>query len=152
MLRPSSLIPWPLGNSNRIYPCGMSIRTQKILKSHHYMLHGFKFYLKSGKMGSQRLNSSPHGWALSCNTSYPHSSHGSRTWLLDSLFMSQTVEENRREDIQSTCEPLGDLKYLLRTTNECHSNEHPQNQVSGDKISLDSTKAPMQLGRGCTPK
>ena len=66
--------------------------------------------------------------------------------------MSQTMEKNRREDIQSTCEPLGDLRYLLRTTNECHSNEHPQNQVSGDKISLDSTKAPMQLGRGCIPK
>ena len=26
-----------------------------------------------------------------------------------------------------TCEPLGDLRYLFRTTNECHSNEHPQN-------------------------
>ena len=30
------------------------------------------------------------------------------------------------EDTQYTCEPLGDLGYLLRTTNECHSNEHPQ--------------------------
>ena len=30
------------------------------------------------------------------------------------------------EDTQYTCEPLGDLRYLFRTTNECHSNEHPQ--------------------------
>ena len=30
------------------------------------------------------------------------------------------------EDTQHTCEPLGDLRYLFRTTNECHSNEHPQ--------------------------
>ena len=31
------------------------------------------------------------------------------------------------EDTQYTCEPLGDLRYLFKTTNECHSNEHPQN-------------------------
>ena len=48
--------------------------------------------------------------------------------------------------------PLGDLRYLFRTTNECHSNEHPQNLVSGDKISQDDSKEPTQLGRCCTPK
>ena len=31
------------------------------------------------------------------------------------------------ENTQYTCELLRDLRYLLRTTNECHSNEHPQN-------------------------
>ena len=31
-LRPSGLLPWPLGKSNRIYACGVSTRTQKILK------------------------------------------------------------------------------------------------------------------------
>ena len=31
------------------------------------------------------------------------------------------------EDTQYTCEPLGDLRYLLRTTNECSSNEYPKN-------------------------
>ena len=31
------------------------------------------------------------------------------------------------EDTQYTCEPLGDLRYLFSTTNECHSKEHPQN-------------------------
>ena len=51
-----------------------------------------------------------------------------------------------------TCEPLGDLRYLFRTTNECHSNEHPQNLVSGDKISQDNSKEPTQLDRDCTPK
>ena len=57
-----------------------------------------------------------------------------------------------KEDIQYTCEPLGALRHLLRTTNECHSNEHTQNQVSGDKISQDSSKEPIQLSRGCPPK
>ena len=56
------------------------------------------------------------------------------------------------KDTQYTCEPLGDLIYLFRTTNECHSNEHPQNLVSGNKISQDNSKEPTQLGRDCTPK
>ena len=47
---------------------------------------------------------------------------------------------------------LGDFRYLFRTTNECHSNEHPQNLVSGDKISQDSSKEPTQLAMGCTPE
>ena len=38
------------------------------------------------------------------------------------------------------------------TTNECHSNEQPENLVSEDKISQDSSKEPTQLGRDCTPK
>ena len=29
------------------------------------------------------------------------------------------------EDTQYTYESLGDLRYLFRTTNECHSNENP---------------------------
>ena len=56
------------------------------------------------------------------------------------------------EDTQYTCEPLGDFRYLLRTTNECHSNKQPQNLVSGDKISQDSSKEPTQLGRNNTPE
>ena len=42
-VRPSSLIPWPLGNSNRIYACGVWTRTQKILRSQDYMLQELKF-------------------------------------------------------------------------------------------------------------
>ena len=57
-----------------------------------------------------------------------------------------------KEDSQYTCEPLGDLRHLFRTTNECHPNEHHQNLVSGDNISQDSSKEPTQLGRGGTPK
>ena len=60
--------------------------------------------------------------------------------------------EKTEEDTQYTCEPLGDLRYLFRTTNECHSNEHTQNLVSEDKISQDSSKEPTQLGGDCTPK
>ena len=30
-----------------------------------------------------------------------------------------------KEDTQYTCEPLGDLRYLFRTTNVCHSNKQP---------------------------
>ena len=56
------------------------------------------------------------------------------------------------EDTQYTCEPLGDLRYLFRTTNECHSNKRHQNLVSGDKISQDSSKEPTQLDRDYTPK
>ena len=44
------------------------------------------------------------------------------------------------------------LRYLFRTTNECPSNKQPQNLVSGDKISQDSSKEPTQLGRDNTPK
>ena len=60
--------------------------------------------------------------------------------------------EKTEEDTQYTCEPLGDLRYLFRTTNECHSYEHTQNLVSEDKISQDSSKEPTQLGGDCTPK
>ena len=47
---------------------------------------------------------------------------------------------------------FGGGRYLFRTTNECHSNEHPQNLVPGDKMSQDSSKEPTQLDRDCTPK
>ena len=87
---------------------------------------------------------------LLCNTFYPHSSQG--IGLLDSLLTSQAMGKKTEEDTQYTCEPLGDLRYLFRTTNECHSNEHPQNLVSGDKISQDSSEEPTKLDRDCTPK
>ena len=67
-------------------------------------------------------------------------------------FTTHESSRGRKQDTQYTCEPLGDLRYLFRTTNEYHSNEHPPNLVSGDKNSQDSSKEPTQLGRGCTPK
>ena len=41
-IRPSSPILWALDNSNGICARGESTRTQKIPKSHHYMLQGLK--------------------------------------------------------------------------------------------------------------
>ena len=49
------------------------------------------------------------------------------------------------EDTQYTCEPLGDLRYLFRTTNECHSNEHPQNLVSGVRFLRTALKSQHSL-------
>ena len=89
---------------------------------------------------------------LPCNTFYPHSSQGTRTWLLDSHYSWIKPWKKTEEDTQYTCEPLGDLRYLFRITNECHSNEHPWNLISGHKISQDSSKEPTQLGRDCTPR
>ena len=66
-------------------------------------------------------------------------------------FTTHKPWKKTEEDTQYTCELLGDLRYLFRTTNECHSNKRPQNLVSGDKISQDSSKEPTHLGTGCTP-
>ena len=49
---------------------------------------------------------------------------GHNTWIHYSQVKRWKKTE---EDIQSTCEPLGDLRYIFKTTNECHSNEHSQN-------------------------
>ena len=69
------------------------------------------------------------------------------------IHYSQVKPWNKtEEDTRYTCELLGDLRYLFRTTNECHSNEHPQNLVSGDKISQNNSKELTQLDRDCTPK
>ena len=59
--------------------------------------------------------------------------------------MSQTMEKKTEEDTQYTCEPLGDLRYLFRTTNECHSNEHPQNLVSGVRFLRTALKSQHSL-------
>ena len=37
-----TLWSYTMGNSNRIYACGVSTRTQNILKSHHYVLQELK--------------------------------------------------------------------------------------------------------------
>ena len=74
---------------------------------------------------------------------------GNDSWIHYSRVKPWKMTE---EDTQYTCEPLGNLRYLFRTANECHSNEHPQNLVSGDKMSQNSSKGPTQLDRDCTPK
>ena len=102
-------------------------------------------------MGPQRLNSSPCGRAptlLILSTLTPVKVPGHDSWIQYSWVR---LWKKTEEDTQYTRGPLGDLRYLFRTTNECHSNEHPPNLVSVD-ISQDSSKEPTQLGRGCTPK
>ena len=88
--------------------------------------------------------------SLSCNTFYPHSSQGTQTWLLDSLLMSCGRKQKRTLntpvspwEISDTSSGLSMSAILMNT---------PQNLVSGDKISQDSSKEPTQLGRDCTPK
>ena len=78
---------------------------------------------------------------------------GHDTWI-HYLWVKPWKKKKKKteKDTQYTCEPLGDLRYLFGTTNECHSNEHPQNLVSGDKVSQDSFKKPTQLSRNFTPK
>ena len=117
------------------------------------MLQGLKSYLQSGKMGSfpkaqlQPIWKGPYSVILSIPTAVKVPGHDS--WI----HCSQVKPwKKTKEDTQYTCEPLGDLRYLFRTTNECHSNKQPQNPVSGDKISQDISKEPTQLGRDCTPK
>ena len=88
---------------------------------------------------------------LPCNTFYPTAVKvpGHDSWIHYSRVKPWKKTE---EDTQYTCEPLGDLRYLFRTTNECHFNEHTQNLVSGDKISQGNSKELTQLDRDCTPK
>ena len=85
---------------------------------------------------------------LPCNTFYPHSSQGTRAWLLDSLLMGQAVEESRRGHSIHLWAP-GRSEKPIQDYKWRHSNEYPQNLVSGDKIFQDSFK---ELGSSCTPK
>ena len=83
---------------------------------------------------------------LPYNTFHRHSSQGTRTQLLDSLLMSQAIEENRRGH-SIPYEPLGDLRYLFRTTNECHSNEQPKIKFLGMKFLRIALKSQHSLVR-----
>ena len=49
------------------------------------------------------------------------------------------------EDTQYTCEPLGDLRYLFRTTNACHSNEHPKIKFLGVRFLRTALKSQYSL-------
>ena len=67
----------------------------------------------------------PYPAILSTSTAVKLPGHDS--WI----HYSRVKPWKKTEDTQYTWEPLGGLRYLFRTTNECHSNEHPQNLVSG---------------------
>ena len=49
------------------------------------------------------------------------------------------------KDTQSTCERLEDLRYLFRTTNECHSNEHPKIKFLGIRLPRTALKRQCSL-------
>ena len=58
---------------------------------------GAQVLIKVWKDGSPKARVQSHmKGPLPCNTFYPHSSRGTRTWLLDSLLTSQDMKENRR--------------------------------------------------------
>ena len=100
---------------------------------------GTQVLIKVWKDGSPKAQLQPMKGPLPCKTFYPHSTQGTH---------ESSHRRKQKKTLNTLVSPLGDL----RTTNECHSNEHPQNLVSGDKISQDSSKEPTQLGRDCTPK
>ena len=119
------LIPWPLGSSKGTQLCRVS-QDPKDSKESPLYAPGTQVLIKVWKDGSSKAQLQHMEGPLPCNTFYPHSSQGTRTWLLDSLLTSQAVEENRRGHSIHLWAP-GDLRYLFRTTNECHSYEHHQN-------------------------
>ena len=49
------------------------------------------------------------------------------------------------EDTQYTCEPLGDLRYLFRNTNECHSNNTPKIKFVGIRFLRTALKSQHSL-------
>ena len=92
---------------------------------------GTQVLIKVCKMCLQRFNSNSHGGThmlgpytvtLSNPTAVKVPGHDS--WIHYSWVKPWKKTE---EDTQYTCEPLGDLRYPFRATNEYHSNEHPQN-------------------------
>ena len=120
-LRPSGLIPWPLGNSNRIYACRVINQDPKDYKKSPLYVPGTQVLIKVWKDGSpkaqlQPTSKGPYPVILSTPTAVKLSGHDS--WIYYSWVEPWKKTE---EDTQYTREPLGDLRYLFRTTNECHS-------------------------------
>ena len=84
------------------------------------MLQWLKSYLKSGKMYPQRLNSSPHGrtptYPVILSTPIVVKVPGHDSWIHYSWVKPWN---EREEDTQYAYEPLGDLRYLFKTTIDC---------------------------------
>ena len=87
---------------------------------------GIQVLIKVWKDGSPEAQlqptwKGPYPVILSAPTAVKVPGHGS--WI---HYLIVKPWKKTEKDTQYTCEPLGDLIYLFRTTNECHSNEHPQ--------------------------
>ena len=90
-LRPSSYVPWPLGNFNKIYACGVSTRTQKILKEPPLYAPGTQVLIKVWKDGflKAQLQSTwkgPYPVILSTPTAVKVPGHGSWIHLFWEIF------------------------------------------------------------------
>ena len=116
-----SLIPWPLGNSNRMYACGVSNQDTK--DSKEQPLYLIKFW-KDGSPKAQLQPTWKGPYAVILSTSTAVKVPGHDFWIHYSQVKPWKKTE---EDIQFTCEPSGDLRYQFRTTNECHAKEDQQN-------------------------
>ena len=126
-LRLSSLIPWPLGNSSRIPHLWGFNQDPKDSEEPPLYAPGTQVLIKVWKDGSPSAQlkptwKDPYPVILSTSTAVKVTGHDS--WIHYSWVKPWKKTE---EDTQYTCEPLGYLRYLFRTTNECHSNEHSQN-------------------------
>ena len=87
---------------------------------------GNQVLIKVWKDGSPKAQTPAHmEGPLPCNTFYPTAVKvpGHNSWIHYSRVKPWKKTE---EDTQYTCEPLGDLRYLFRTTNECHLMNTPK--------------------------
>ena len=82
----------------------------------------------------------PYPVILSTTTAVKVSGHDS--WI---HYSQVKLWKKTEEDTQYTYEALGDLRYLFRTTDECHFNEHPQNQVLGIRLLRTALKSQHSL-------
>ena len=123
--RPSSLIPWPLGNSNRIYACGVN-QGPKDSKEPPLCAPVTQVLIKVWKDGLPKAQLQPTGkgpYPVILSTLTAVTVPGHNSWIHYSWVKLWTKTE---EDTQSTCESLRDLRYIFRTTSECYLSEHPR--------------------------
>ena len=115
-LRPSSLKPWPLGNSNKDTSLWGVNHDPKDSKELPLYAPGTQVLIKVWKDGSPKAQlqppwKGPYPVILSTPAAVKVLGHGS--WIHYSRVKPWKKTE---EDTQNTCESLGDLRYLFRTT------------------------------------
>ena len=87
---------------------------------------GTQVLIKVWKDGSPKAQlqptwKSPYPVILSTPTTVKIPGHNS--WI---HYSQVKLRKETEEDTQLTCESVGDLRYLFKTTSERHSNEHPK--------------------------